>query len=179
MGAKVPQNITREDRIIGPLTLKQFLYFLVGGGLLWTVYQFYSIGFFYLYELIILSTIIFMFTIAMSFAKVNGRSFETFLTNIWHYAFLTKTRSWEKESSDILPKITIKDDYIKGAREEALEAKEGKDIKGQLSKLSTVLDTGGTMNTDEAGGQDRIGNLADTKPKASEEALGVEDILED
>ncbi len=179
MGAKVPQNITREDHIVGPLTLKQFLFFLLGGSLLFLIYQGYSIGFLYPAEVVIYGTFVLALVVAFSFVKINGRPFETFLLNLWGFIRTSKSRTWGKEPEDLLPKIMVKDLNLKNPRTEMAEKQSGKDIKGELTKLTAVLDTGGTMDTDEAGGQDRIGSLTDTKPRLADADLGVEDILED
>ena len=41
MAVKIPQNIDKEDKLVGPLTLKQFLYVLGGAGVTFIAYQGY------------------------------------------------------------------------------------------------------------------------------------------
>ena len=39
MRYKVPQNIDMQDRILGPLTMVQFIYAVVGGGFCYAIYM--------------------------------------------------------------------------------------------------------------------------------------------
>jgi hypothetical protein len=66
----VPQFIDLEDKLIGPLTLKQFLYLLAGGGVIFILWSFFTLGLF-----IILAIPIGIFSILLAFYKVNGRPF--------------------------------------------------------------------------------------------------------
>ena len=40
---KIPQNIDVEDKILGPFTLKQFLYIMVGGILIYVFFNMINI----------------------------------------------------------------------------------------------------------------------------------------
>src|SRR3989338_4637541 len=74
MQYQVPQFIDIEDRIIGPLTLKQFLYLAFAGALLFV--------FFFLFKFfiwIIVSLPIVALALALAFLKINDRPFVYFL----------------------------------------------------------------------------------------------------
>ena len=68
MQFQVPQFIETEDKIVGPLTLKQFLYAAGSGGFCFML--FFQLQF---WLWVILTAIIGGITIAFIFVKVNGR----------------------------------------------------------------------------------------------------------
>lgn len=68
MQYQVPQFIETEDKIIGPLTLKQFLYFAAGAGIIFVLFFFLK---FFLW--FIIAIIIGIVAAALAFIKINGR----------------------------------------------------------------------------------------------------------
>jgi hypothetical protein len=70
MKFQVPQFIEVEDKIFGPLTLKQFIYLCGGGGL---CVIFYLVMPFYLAILFILPVA--AFSLALAFYKINNKPF--------------------------------------------------------------------------------------------------------
>lgn len=70
----VPQFIEKESKIIGPLTLRQFLWFL-GGATIFVVAQFIVKG----STLIIVGIVIFILTMAMAYGKINGVSLPKYM----------------------------------------------------------------------------------------------------
>lgn len=87
---QVPQFIDIEDKIIGPLTLKQFLYLLgaAGVGLLgWFFLQ--------LFLFIIIAIPFAGLFAAMAFLKIGGRPFPTILTNAMNYYFKPRLYLWQ------------------------------------------------------------------------------------
>lgn len=89
MRFKVPQNIDIEDRILGPLTMVQFIYAIVGGGLCYTIFM--SIPAPFSYFLIVP---IAFFVICLIFVKINERPFLIFLTSILEFNSSPKQRIW-------------------------------------------------------------------------------------
>ena len=55
MQFNVPQFIDIEDKIIGPLTLKQFLFLVAGAGLLFVLWLFLNLGAFIILSMLIWS----------------------------------------------------------------------------------------------------------------------------
>jgi hypothetical protein len=70
MEYQVPQFIEVEDKIVGPLTLKQFIYIAGAGGLCVVFFIYLPIIF-----ALLLSAPIVGLAAALSFYKVNGKSF--------------------------------------------------------------------------------------------------------
>ena len=94
---QVPQFITVEDRIIGPLTLKQFMYLLGGAAVL-------LLGWFFLHVILFVLVALplgALFT-SMAFVTINGRPFPTVFANGINYYLKPHLYLWQKskESKD-------------------------------------------------------------------------------
>ena len=72
----VPQFIDVEDKIIGPITTRQFITMLFGAVIIFVLYRILSFGFFLLFGLTIAGA-----TIAFAFVRMNGQPFHLFLLN--------------------------------------------------------------------------------------------------
>lgn len=92
MQFQVPQFIEVEDKIFGPLTLKEFLY--LGGGAGASVALFLFIPFKILS--IPLVIIIMAFSVALAFYKINGKPFANTLEASFYYFFSSKLYIWKK-----------------------------------------------------------------------------------
>jgi hypothetical protein len=84
---QVPQFIETESKIIGPFTLKQFLY-LAAGGVIIFILQ-YLVSFTYL---IIIGTPIAILAVALAFYKVDGIPLPQYL--LMALSFLTGTKKY-------------------------------------------------------------------------------------
>jgi len=100
MQFKVPQKIDIEDRIVGPLTMVQFVYAVVGGGATYLLLTALPLPLNYL-----LGFIVGIFTFCIVFVKINGRPFPNFLKNLIAYAGNPKTRIWHKGQSNVRVEI--------------------------------------------------------------------------
>jgi hypothetical protein len=93
MRFQVPQFIEVEDKIFGPLTLKQFIYLAGGGGLSFLVYV--------LLDNLLLAAIpiIFIMAIAAAFAfyKVNSKPFVGIVESAFKFYTGSKLYIWKKE----------------------------------------------------------------------------------
>lgn len=140
MQYSIPQFIDTEDRIIGPLTLKQFLWLLGGGGVLTAVWMATgnNVAIF-----IVTALPVGAFFFGMAFVKIAGRPLLVFLINMLMYIikpqlYLWK-RSYEKhhESKVAVQKNIKKDESAK------------KDFsQSKIAELAWVLDTGGNTSLD-------------------------------
>lgn len=95
MRYKVPQKIDMEDRIVGPLTLAQFLYVMVGGMIAYALYQtvFFTNPLLF-WVLVIPVGII---TVSMAFLKIQEEPFPKFLVHTLLYLTRAKQRVWMKD----------------------------------------------------------------------------------
>jgi len=92
MEYQVPQFIEAEDKIVGPLTFKQFLY--LGGGTGLAVVCFITLPFLFA---ALLATPIMALAIALSFYKINGKPFIEVLEAWFNYLVGAKLFLWKRE----------------------------------------------------------------------------------
>lgn len=88
---QVPQFIDIEDKIVGPLTLKQFLYLVVGGAIV--VIAYYSLHFVFF---IIVALPVGLFALALAFWKVNGVPFTKISMNALNYFIKPHLYLWKQ-----------------------------------------------------------------------------------
>lgn len=92
MHFNVPQFIEVEDKIIGPLTLKQF--FLSMGAVFVIVILWYS---FKLWFVIIIGGPLVLAIAASIFIKINGRPLTTVFMAWFNYMINPRTYTWKKK----------------------------------------------------------------------------------
>jgi hypothetical protein len=95
MRYKVPQNIDMQDRIIGPLTMLQFMYAVIGGGFCYGIIM-SGIPKILAY---LIAIPIGLFVAAMIFLKINERPFLDFFLSVIEYSSTPKQRLWHHENS--------------------------------------------------------------------------------
>ncbi len=93
MRYQVPQFIDVEDKIVGPFTIKQFLY-LAGGGAL----VFISFFLFRLVYAITVSIPIAVVAFSLAFVKIGGMSLPRYLTSLIGFAFKPQEYHWKKKN---------------------------------------------------------------------------------
>lgn len=91
MHAQVPQYTDIEDKIIGPLTLKQFLYLLIGGGIIFLLFNILKFPVF-----IIIAIPIAFFTILLAFFKIGNQKFGKFIANFLEFISKPDIYTWKK-----------------------------------------------------------------------------------
>lgn len=141
MQYSIPQFIDTEDRIIGPLTLKQFLWLLAGGGILTLVWMIIkntgiNIGVF-----VVIAVPIISFFLAMAFVRVNGRPLVVFLTNLLVYFLRPRSYIWRREyEKHHEPKMAIHKEKKEGPPKKEYS-------QSRIAELAWVLDTGGNTKS--------------------------------
>ncbi len=138
----VPQFIEVEDKVIGPVTVRQFIIILVGVGLLVGSYQ--------LMVRLANQTGPFLFTgfgilvamVSFAFVRVNGRPFHLFLLNLLQSLKNPRLRLWNNQLGERIqyrreppppPPIPSKQPLS----------------ETKLAQLSLLVDTGGAYHEDE------------------------------
>ncbi|MDZ7799052.1 MAG: PrgI family protein [Patescibacteria group bacterium] len=138
----VPQFIDIESKIIGSISVRQFIILLAGGIVIYLNYELFgSINFWYFG---ITSLFIFAFTGTLAFLKINGQSFQYFLLNIFNIIKDPRLRVWNKEFSkkDFQVKKSKSPDTKVIAKKEPLSL-------SHLNRLSLVVDTGGAYKDED------------------------------
>src|SRR5690349_5196946 len=92
MRFQVPQFIEVEDKIFGPLTIKQFIYLAGGAGLSVIFYLFFKLLIGLLFIIPIMS-----FSLALAFYKVNNKPFVFVLEAAFKYIMNPKLYLWRQE----------------------------------------------------------------------------------
>lgn len=137
---RVPQNIFMPDRIIGPFTLRQFIYVFTAGAIDLGLYYAFNGGvLFYLIGLPVAAI-----ALILSFVKINDQPIQKVLKSGLGYAGKPKRRIWQKLGPEIqviqAPKVEKKAVQIRP--EEAA-------LKSKLKSLSLMLDTQGWTSIKE------------------------------
>ena len=139
MQFKVPQDVQREDTIIGPLTLRQMGILMVGGGIAYAIYLSLSKTYFieiWLPPVAVISII----TLAFAFLKIHNLPFHLFLFHFLEYTLLKKKRVWIQGTGHPFNNpFFVQQSKKKKKIENKVEEPKVKD----LSALSKVLDSGG------------------------------------
>ena len=93
MRFQVPQFIDVEDKIFGPLTLKQFIYLAGGGGLSFLIYVFVKNLVFAFVPI----ALVMAFSATLAFYKVNNKPFINVMESAFKYFTGKKLYIWKKE----------------------------------------------------------------------------------
>ncbi|MDD5589550.1 MAG: PrgI family protein [Candidatus Portnoybacteria bacterium] len=88
----VPQFLDIEDKIIGPLTLKQFAYLAGGGVLLFILSNYVKLWLF-----LIIAAPLAAFCMALAFIRVNGRPFISIFGAFVNYMVKPKLFVWKRK----------------------------------------------------------------------------------
>ena len=105
MRFQVPQFIEVEDKIFGPLTLKQFIYLAGGGGVSFLVYVFMGNLLLAIVPIIVIMGI----SVALAFYKVNNKAFINVVESAFKYYLGNKLYIWKKAEQARTAQPTAKD----------------------------------------------------------------------
>jgi hypothetical protein len=101
MRFQVPQFIEIEDKIFGPLTIKQFIYIAGGAGLSFILFRFL-----YLPIAILLIIIVLGLALALAFYQINNKPLIYMMQSAFGYYVSSKLYLWKKK--DKAPMATQK-----------------------------------------------------------------------
>lgn len=102
MDYQVPQFIDVEDKIFGPLTIKQFIYVAGGAGLVAILML--TLPFFFG---LLLSLPVAALAAALAFYKVNGKPFIEILESGVTYFLGGRLYLWKKEKKEVAPEDVL------------------------------------------------------------------------
>ncbi len=137
----VPQFIDVEDKILGPITVRQFSILMVAALALFIMYRLLSFLYFVLGGLPVLGG-----SVALAFVKINGMPLHFFLLNFIQTSKRANIRVWNKELTDAeiiaLSKVEPPPEKPKPIYKEAPST-------SRLSDLALVVNTGGVYHPEE------------------------------
>lgn len=137
----VPQFIDKEDRIIGPITVRQFVICLVAAGIVFVEYRLLEMAFFII---ALIPTAGLAGTFA--FLKINGQPFHLFFVNFLQTQVRPKLRVWNKSLS--LEEIKNQKKVIGLPEVEKVKTKK-RPSSTRLRDLALVVNTGGVYVAEE------------------------------
>ena len=156
----VPQNIDLEDKIVGPLTLKNFLILIFGGLFIYSFFFILPRGL-----AILLAVPLGLILVAMTVIRVQDQPFPTFIMHFIYFSLRPKKRTWNNKE----PKPSVK---LGGkVKKEAPPVYKKAIGQSEIEKLTKLVDTKGwrpisSESTDEAESlelKERVATKAPTK----------------
>jgi hypothetical protein len=137
----VPQFIDVEDKIIGPITVRQFVLMLAAMLIVFIFYKLFSFIYFVLFSVVLIA----LFAI-LAFARVNGRPIHFFLLNFLQTVKRSKLRIWNREAYVRTVKLVQSEIQLKVEKKLAVKAP----VSGsRLKDVSLVVNTGGIYGGNE------------------------------
>ncbi len=148
---KIPQNIDVEDKIFGPFTLRQFLYILAGGTIIYLLFLTLGTN---INLFAMASGPVFILTVALVFVKVNDRPFLIFLGYFSSYLGESKLKKWDKATRIKMTMVQSEEETEQSRANIAISTKTGI-VRSRLTQLATIVDTQGWSVGDniEGGGR--------------------------
>lgn len=134
MQFQVPQFIEVEDKIFGPLTLKQFLYLAGGAAIVFLLYATLP-----LFLVILLGPAVAGFALALAFYKMHGQPFIKVVENALRHSMKAKVYTWKKRDAVPQKAEKIKTQDIKPSAPQ-IPVPLPKLTKSKLDELSWSLD---------------------------------------
>lgn len=136
----VPQFIDVEDKIFGPITIRQFIILLAAGMVIFLAYRYADFGLF------LTTTVLFGgFSAVFAFARPNGQAFHYFLLNIIQSFRKPNLRVWGKSYSKKELNYLRKIEKLETG--EIVEKKETR--SEHIRDLALVVNTGGFYKPDD------------------------------
>lgn len=128
----VPQFLDVEDKILGPITVRQFLELLVGVIILAILYRLL-----YFVTFVFVGFVVVVVTLVLAFLRVNGQAFHLFLLNFIQTLKSPKLKIWRKQYQARDYRDTDKPEAIK-----PIAMKRPVSVS-RISEIALVIDTGG------------------------------------
>ncbi len=93
MQFQVPQFIETEDKIVGPLTLTQFLYIGAGGGICFILFFFLQTALWIFFVLLVMPA-----AVSLAFVQINGRPLPIVMLAALGYYWKPRFYIWKRET---------------------------------------------------------------------------------
>jgi hypothetical protein len=137
----VPQFIDKEDQILGPITVRQFLIMLVGTFAIFICYKILQFLYF-IFATVLIAGVGGTF----AFVKINGQAFHIFFINMLQTVTRPALRVWDKRPTDLELR-----EYIKpqAAPLVAVSTRKEAPPSSRLRDLTLVVNTGGVYKPED------------------------------
>jgi hypothetical protein len=138
----VPQFIENEDKILGPVTVRQFILSLVTIFLIFIEYKIFTLPYFLIFA-VITGGIGGVF----GFLKINGQPFHIFFLNFAQTMTRPNMRVWDKRPTDDELRLLIKPQTI-AEPEDGSKNRKPRPGSSRLRDLSLTVNTGGVYDAE-------------------------------
>ena len=140
MQFKIPQNVQMEDKIVGPLTLKQLIIVGAGGGLDYFIYI--SLSKVYVLTVWILPVaIVGLLTLAITFLKIKSIPFIQYSLLTIEYYFKPRKRVWAQGGGEVFTSITQPKPKTKAELDRDKQQKKVPKDASKILGIAEMLDT--------------------------------------
>lgn len=137
----IPQFLDVEDKVIGPISVRQFVVLLVGTGLIFLNYELIANLSDNFWLFLGIAIFIGLLTFVTAFIRINGRPFHYFLINLFMTLKEPRLRIWNKEQT-----TTEHDRKNSPALPTTMVPMKKAPTASKLAVLSLVVDTGGAFH---------------------------------
>ncbi|MFA5030569.1 MAG: PrgI family protein [Patescibacteria group bacterium] len=138
----VPQFIDVEDKVLGPLSVRQFIILLVGAGLLFLLFN--LVG---LIEFVFAAILVMLLLFVFAFIKINGRPFHYFLLSLLQTFRRPSLKLWMKD----VERYQFKGEIVSKKKGSQYVPKQKLPLStSRLTQVSLVVDTGGAYDRPES-----------------------------
>ena len=118
MRFQVPQFIEIEDKVVGPFTVKQFIYVVGGAFLCYLAYEFLPI-----YIAILIMPAVGGLALALAFYRINNKPFIDFLESAFEFYMKDNLYIWKKEEKKVEEAPEKVEEKVEEKTEEKTEEK--------------------------------------------------------
>lgn len=154
---KVPQNVESEDKLVGPLSMKQFIYAIIGigwGFLIWRILQ--PGGTAAIPIMILLIVPVSGFMMMLAFGRREEQSFENYLIALIRFQVVPRKRIWLKD--DYKGEVII--DAPPPPKPKVMTSADLDKVHSRLQQLALVVDTRGHVKSSDVQIQDHTNTAA-------------------
>jgi hypothetical protein len=136
----VPQFIDKEDQILGPITVRQFLIMLVTIFSIFIAYKILAFAYFIVFALFVGGL-----GGTFGFVKINGQPFHVFFLNFLQTATRPPLRVWDKRPTDAEIRAATK---VEAVVPPHVTTTKPRPEVSRLRDLTLVVNTGGVYKPD-------------------------------
>jgi len=142
MQYKIPQNVQIEDKIVGPLTLKQLITLGIGGGISYAIYVSLAKTY-YIESWLIPTAVPAIITLLITFVKINGINFGKWCFLMVEFMAIPKKRTFVMGGGDLY-NATLFAEKVKKAQTgigEKTKAERDHERLSKIGEITKMLDT--------------------------------------
>lgn len=167
---KVITDVEAEDKIIGPLTFRQFIYALVGGG--------FAIGAFFGMSVSVIITILLapfaLFFFFLAFYSRGNQPAETYLLSIFKTYISSKKRVWDRDGT--IEHVII--DKPKEIHVDYTDKRTYAEVRGSLKQLAQIIDSQGWASKNSSLQAETIHPLQQYTSSDDDRLVQVDELLQ-